>query len=453
MQSDRRKKGTGSITKVNDALHAKKPWRASYLINKKRSYKFFAKESEARAFLRNLNADIRNTQALELQGVTFDGYAEEFLEYKRGSNMKPGSYSTLECNVQRASRYLGYMRLSDIDSTAIQGMIDAMSRDTYIPYRSRNTRPKEYSRSSMEKAVFAVTSMLKFAASRHIIATVPVLSIQYPASYEFSIDEKDTKENWLRDPERRAYEEECTRSYTPGKYTKHAGQTLLVHPSGYRLLLLLHTGMRLGEGLALTWDDYDDHSKTLTINKNMAQVNGSRIIQTPKTSSGERIIVLNRQALSDILNLRRVFEQQSEDIANRKMAEIAEVKANYTGEARRTELKRIEKLYKEYEEGHKYIFSSSRFPYSSSDGHSLRMAHKQICEAIELDYHVSLHGLRHTYVTQYYLNHKNDSDFDLPTFSKSIGHRDTRTTMTIYTHLKMTENKHIKRDFEDLKDF
>ena len=83
MQSDRRKKGTGSITKVNDALHAKKPWRASYLINKKRSYKFFAKESEARAFLRNLNADIRNTQALELQGVTFDGYAEEFLEHKR----------------------------------------------------------------------------------------------------------------------------------------------------------------------------------------------------------------------------------------------------------------------------------------------------------------------------------------------------------------------------------
>ncbi len=453
MQSDRRKKGTGSITKVNDELHKKKPWRASYLINQKRSYKFFAKESEARAFLRNFNADIRYSLALDVQGVTFDGFAEEFLEYKKGSNMKPRSYNTLEHNVQRASKYLGYMKLCDIDSSVIQNMIDAMSNDTYIPYRSKNTGPKEYSRSSMEKAVFAVTSMLKYAASKHIIANVPVLSIQYPVSYEFSVDEKDTKENWLRDPERRAYEEECVRTYVPGKYTKHAGETLLVHPSGYRLLLLLHTGMRLGEGLALTWDDYDDRSKTLTINKNMAQLSGSRIIQTPKTTSGERIIILNRQALRDILKLREVFEKQSKDIADRKKAEIANIKAEYFGDARRAELRKIEKLYREYEEDHKYIFSSARFPYGSSDGHSLRMAHKQICEAIDLNYHVSLHGLRHTYVTQYYLNHKNDSDFDLPTFSRSIGHRDTRTTMTIYAHLKMTENKHVKRDYEDLKDF
>ena len=137
MQSDRRKKGTGSITKVNDELHKKKPWRASYLINQKRSYKFFAKESEARVFLRNFNADIRYSQALDVQGVTFDGFAEEFLEYKKGSNMKPRSYNTLEHNVQRASKYLGYMKLCDIDSSVIQNMIDAMSNDTYIPYRSK----------------------------------------------------------------------------------------------------------------------------------------------------------------------------------------------------------------------------------------------------------------------------------------------------------------------------
>ena len=453
MQSDRRKKATGSITKVNDEAHKKKPWRASYLVNKKRCYKFFAKESEARAFLRDYNADLKYSETLYSQGISFDGYIDSFLSYKKSTNMKPGSYSALECNVQRASKYLGYMRLSDIDSFVIQDMIDKMSEDSYIPYRSRDVEPKKYSRSSMEKAVFAVTGMLKYAASRHVISTVPVIEVHYPVSHEFRVDEKDTKENWLREPERKSYEKECAKTYIPGKYTKNAGQTVLFYPSGYKLLLLLHTGIRLGEGLALTWDDFDERSKTLTINKSMSQIGTSRIVQTPKTASGERIIILNRQALADMFKLKEIFDTQTKDIEVHKQEDILNAKENYTGEAYRAEIQRIEKQYKAYEAEHKYVFSSARFPYGSSDGHSLRMAHKKICEAIDLDYHVTLHGLRHTYVTQYYLNHKNDSDFDLPTFSKSIGHRDTRTTMTIYAHLKMTENRYIKRGIEDLKDF
>ena len=66
---------------------------------------------------------------------------------------------------------------------------------------------------------------------------------------------------------------------------------------------------------------------------------------------------------------------------------------------------------------------------------------------------VTVHGLRHTYVTHSYINHKNDADFDLETFSRSIGHKSARTTMEIYTHLNMTEAKNIQRSEEDLKDF
>jgi len=58
-----------------------------------------------------------------------------------------------------------------------------------------------------------------------------------------------------------------------------------------------------------------------------------------------------------------------------------------------------------------------------------------------------------TYVTHYYLHHKNDPDFDLATFSKSIGHSSIRTTMEIYAHLDMTQNRYIPRAMEDLKEF
>ena len=68
-------------------------------------------------------------------------------------------------------------------------------------------------------------------------------------------------------------------------------------------------------------------------------------------------------------------------------------------------------------------------------------------------FQVTVHGLRHTYVTHYYIKHKNDPDFDLATFSKSIGHSSIRTTMEIYAHLDMTQNRFVQRSMDDLKDF
>ena len=52
-----------------------------------------------------------------------------------------------------------------------------------------------------------------------------------------------------------------------------------------------------------------------------------------------------------------------------------------------------------------------------------------------------------------WIKHKKDPDFDLATFSKSIGHSSIRTTMEIYAHLDMTQNRFIQRSLEDLKDF
>ena len=113
------------------------------------------------------------------------------------------------------------------------------------------------------------------------------------------------KSNWMRDDEIRAYEEECKRTYVPKKYTKYAGKELLYHTGGYKLLFILHTGLRVGEAFALTWADYDDFSKTTLVDKNMVYVDGEKKTQTPKTESGERVIVLNKQAVMDLQMLHK----------------------------------------------------------------------------------------------------------------------------------------------------
>ena len=75
-----------------------------------------------------------------------------------------------------------------------------------------------YSESVMTKAKIAAFSVLKMAAAKHCIDTVPVLNITIPRAKKQD-DDRQVKKNWLRDDELALYEAECRRTYVPNKYT------------------------------------------------------------------------------------------------------------------------------------------------------------------------------------------------------------------------------------------
>lgn len=436
---ERRKKGSGQITYVGES-ERKSKWKATATDNRgKRVTRYFKTEKEAKAFLRDINSDITTLKSLIDSGVTFNAFSEVFLGEKKKENMKPTAYKTLEYNVGIAGGIVGKSKISDIDSDMVQMMLYELAA-------------KGYSESIMNKAKMAVFSVLKMAAAKHYIVSVPVINVTIPRAKKQN-DDRQAKKNWMRDDELALYEAECKRTYVPQKYTKYAGQTLLVHNAGYKLLFILHTGIRMGESLALTWADYDEYSKTIAIDKNMVYLDGEKLTQTPKTESGERIIVLNRQAVYDLEMLRKQYDEQTADIEQRKSDELKEAEAKYSGAEQKSAKLRIREKYAAIEREHKYICGSSTFPYGSGSNSGTNQTHRKICKEIGLTHTVTVHGLRHTYVTHYYLHHKNDPDFDLATFSKSIGHSSIRTTMEIYAHLDMTENRFVQRTLQDLKEF
>ena len=212
--------------------------------------------------------------------MTFAAFSQIFLDEKKKSNMKVLAYKALEDQVKRVCTFVGTAKLSDIDSDMVQQMVFTLAE-------------QGYSESVMTKAKIAAFSVLKMAAAKHYINTVPVLNITIPRAKKQD-DDRQVKKNWLRDDELALYEAECRRTYVPKKYTKYAGQTLMVHPAGHKLLFILHTGLRLGEALALTWTDYDEYSKTVMIDKNTVYADGEKITQMPKTESGERLIECER---------------------------------------------------------------------------------------------------------------------------------------------------------------
>ena len=434
---DRRKKGSGQITRVEGR---KSPWRASVVDSTGRQKsKFFKTEKEAKAFLREINADASKLKTLMETGVTFRAFAEVFLSEKEKENMKPTAYTTLKRNTERVCNKIGHVMLRDVDSDLIQQMVFDLAKEGY-------------SKSIMEKSKIVVGSVLKMAAAKHYLDMIPILDINIPNAKNQDA-EKLAKNNWMRDDEIRAYEVECRRTYVPQKYTKYAGKELLVHTGGYKLLFILHTGMRVGEALALTWQDYDEFSKTVLIDKNMVYTEDGKVTQTPKTESGERVIVLNKQAVQDLQILRRQFDQQTEIIEQRMAEELREAEIKYAGPEQKSAKRAIKEKYEVFLREHKYICGSSNFPFGSGVGTSTNQTHRKICKKIGLTHRVTVHGLRHTYVTHYYIKHKNDPDFDLATFSKSIGHSSVRTTMEVYAHLDMTQNRFIQRNLDDLKDF
>lgn len=437
---ERRKKGSGQVTFVNEPGR-QSPWKATVTDNRGRTKtRYFKTEKEARGFLRDVNSDAKKLKALMETGVTFETFSQVFLDEKKKANLKPKSYATLEYNVRVAREKLGNVKLGDIDSDMIQQMIYELAGEGY-------------SESVMDRAKKAVFSVLKLAAAKHFLSSVPVFDITIPPAQKQDED-RLVKKHWMRDDEMALYETECARTYVPQKYTKHAGETLLAHPAGYKLRLALHTGLRPGEVRALFWDDYDEFSKTILVCKDVVEVDGKTILQyKPKTESGERVVILNKQALTDLEMLRKQFDEQAADIAHRKEAELREAALSLFGQELKTANRQINEKYAAIEREHKYICGSTTFPYGMGSNSGTSQTHHKICKKIGLTHNVTLHGLRHTYVTHYYLHHKNDPDFDLATFSKSIGHASIRTTMEIYAHLDMTENRFIQRSMEDLKEF
>lgn len=170
-------------------------------------------------------------------------------------------------------------------------------------------------------------------------------------------------------------------------------------------LFALGTGLRIGELLALEWNDISFENANVIVNKSLRQEkvfksDGSSsydtLIQSTKTESSNRIVPIPKNI---ILKLKEYKIAQ-----NKKRLSTGEL----------------------YYESNLVFTTPIGTPINQSN---LRKSYNRILDKANIN-RVKFHALRHTYATRLF-----EQNVQIKTVQVLLGHSDITTTMNIYTHV------------------
>lgn len=171
----------------------------------------------------------------------------------------------------------------------------------------------------------------------------------------------------------------------------------------------LYTGMRIGETLALTWDDIDFKKKTININKTINFVNGQFQVGPPKTENSYRILGMNKT----VYNILLLIKEQQETLKK----ELADVWQDLN-----------------------LVFSQNTGGYIHRININKRL--NRLKKNTDYQY-ITIHSLRHANATLLLMN-----GVDLKIVSAHLGHNDIQTTANIYVDVLKSQQQVIAQLIE-----
>jgi integrase len=159
---------------------------------------------------------------------------------------------------------------------------------------------------------------------------------------------------------------------------------------------LLGTGARRGEALALRWKDLDLDKGIIRIERSLEQTKGALRFKAPKTKKGRRNVAVSPWLVAELRAHRTRQQERRLSLGMGRAPDDSLVFARWDG--------------------------GTRAPHWLTQKFSLAM------DALKID--CTLHGLRHTHVSQLIA-----AGMDVLTISRRIGHASPVITLRVYGHL------------------
>lgn len=270
--------------------------------------------------------------------------------------------------------YFGNMKIKDINARYCQRVINEITKNA--------------NRSSVHIIKSVINLTFKYAVKKNYISKNPMDHVVIPRQDEEVIQSKEEKRNFWKKDEVQSF-------LAISKNEMEFQDYVMFH-------VLIYTGMRKGELLALEWEDINFDNNTIHISKTLYFLDGKEIVQTTKNVSSNRTIHVDDKT---IRYLRKLHYKQKEELLKFGITQIPK-NIFIRNDLRPIRLSTPNEILNDFIDRHDF--------------------HK-----------ITVHGLRHTHASLLF-----EAGADIKDVQTRLGHSNITTTMDTYTHV--TETSSIK---------
>lgn len=365
-------------------------------------------EKEVKAFSIEFEKKVKSGKLFEGETITFYEVAQQWLNSYAIPNLSKGNVESMIYHLNKwVYGSIGNMKISSIKAIHFQNIIDDMNRQGYAP----NTIRLVYA---------SISSIMTYAYRMEIIDNNPLKRCKLPSI------RKNNDLHYFTLEQARAFLNALDMKY-PFMYKEHKSKNGITKkeqsikeytvyksiPLQFKVLfyLAIYGGFRVGEIVALTWNDIDFDNNTINIRHNTGRLKGGQYIKEPKTETSKRVIVLPQSCFT----LLEQWYQEQKNLAS-------SLGTTWQG-----------KHGKMYNNSFIFIQSNGKQMNINTPYHKFKEIISNYNALVEDESKklpdIRFHDLRHTTATLLL-----SENVDIETVSHRLGHSKTSVTLDIYGH-------------------
>lgn len=300
---------------------------------------------------------------------------------------KDSNYATLR------STFRCYIQSQDIKDVQMAALDKEIIQKYYMDMASK------YSESTVKKTRTLFNTVFNHLVDIHVLTANPATGIKMPHPTKYATQKK--KASFLSLDESEIFFNTCLMKADAAMPGVRTGSYIYGRNARF-CIIILYTGLRIGEAYALTWNDVNFEKGIITVNKTMERIklNGKMQwhVDTVKRKKSNRTIPLATRAREAFQYLRSITPGNTAS-------------------------------------GNDYIFvTENNIPPSQST--LTRTLHAILNRAGIPSTGFGLHDLRHSFGSMLlYKGWQQNKPVDIKVISDLLGHEDVTTTYNIYMHI------------------
>ena len=363
--------GAKSVYKTKDGR-----WVAQIVIGKnengKLKYKRFTSDKQYVVIEKMREFEQGFTQIKNANKSYLSDFLTGYIFNVKKNVLKPSSFDREVRTGNLINKYIGNYTFEQLSATFIQTELINKLKDN------------NYSYSTIHKAYVLLNECLQYAVDTDKLEKNPCRLVKQPPKKMF--DKKEIR--WLSEDEIKLFKEQAVCKYKTGNDR---------YIYGFRISLIIYTGLRCGELAALKWSDIDFENKKIYIRKNIVT-----IYDYEDTERKTRKV--NLQASTKTSEGRAIpLIKSAEDILNS-----------------------IKSKYQEINSDGFIINNSDKMVHVDT----LSDSYTNIAKTAGIENPLGIHTLRHTFASLLI-----KKGVDIKIVSDILGHKDVSFTYNIYVHI------------------